>query len=156
MTTQTKKLWSGAEIQSLLDNRIRYKDWSFIVEEREVLIKSVHEHTDIELRLRAQWMGLDVVTGKLELQKSRWWPLSKHMTPTEIFQTALLCVLKAEEHEIREQFQYWCHTAGDSGTGSWTAPYNSHIHIDALARMSEELDLRVDDRPEAPANQRKE
>lgn len=36
----------------------------------------------------------------------RRWPLSPHMTETEVVNTPLKAVLAAEEHETREQFRY--------------------------------------------------
>lgn len=86
-----------------------------------------------------------MMTGLPEKQQSRWWPLSIHMCKTEIVQTAFLCVLKAEEHEIRETFRY-----------KGKAPFHTHIDVDTLAGISDDVDVRIDPRPEAPANQRRE
>jgi hypothetical protein len=147
-----KNLWSGEQIQAMLDTEIQYKDWRFVVSQRDVQTGGIW---DIDLRLRAEWIGADAETGKPEKQQSRWWPLSKHMVKTEIIQTAFLCVLKAEEHEIRETFKYFIRESHD-GSGRWAAPFNSHIHIDALARASHDVDVRQDTRPEAPKNQRRE
>jgi hypothetical protein len=154
-----QKLWSADGIRRMLAHEIQYKDWKFAVQERTVnkqnsppLSWQVGEtSTDSDLRLRAEWEAPDAVTGKMETQQSRWWPLSKHMVKTEIIQTAFLCVLKAEEHEIRESFKYFHH-----GSQAWTAPFNSHIDIDTLAQASQVVEVRTDPRPEAPANQRRE
>jgi glucose dehydrogenase len=39
-------------------------------------------------------------------QTTRKWRLSRHMTTSELVQTALKCVLTSLEHEAREQFRY--------------------------------------------------
>lgn len=150
-TSTEQKVWSANGIQRMLNHEIQYKDWNFSVQER-----GLAEDKETDLRLRAEWEAPDAVTGKMEKQQSRWWPLSKHMVKTEIIQTAFLCVLKAEEHEIRESFKYWKHDLAATGDGYWTSPFNSHIDIDTLASASEYVDVRVDTRPEAPGNQRRE
>lgn len=150
-TSSTEKFWSTDGIQQMLDNEVCYKDWKFVVNHRDVFING---HWDIDLRLRAEWMGPDAITGKSEPQQSRWWPLSKFMVKTEIIQTAFLCVLKAEEHEIREMFLYKLHDATDGV--EWRAPFNSHIDINTLAEAAADVDVRTDSRPSAPVNQRRE
>jgi hypothetical protein len=141
-----QNLWDGAQIQHLLDTQVRYKDWKFVVEQEDV---SRGGHWDIDLHLRAVWMAPDNVTGAMEEQKSRWWRLSKHMTLTEIINTAFACCQMAEKHEFRENFNFKL-------AEQWTMPYNTHTHIEALAAASPIVDLRVDTRPDAPANQRKD
>lgn len=44
--------------------------------------------------------------GAPATQTTRKWQLSVHMTPSELVQTALKCVLTSQEHEAREQFTY--------------------------------------------------
>ena len=132
--------WTMNRIQHMLNTEVKYKDWSFCVQGR-----GLAEDDEIDLRLRAEWEAPDAVTGKMEIQKSRWWPLSKHMVKTEIIQTAFLCVMKAEEHELRETFLY-----------RGKAVFNTHININTLHAMSDSIDVRTDPRPEAPANQRRE
>jgi hypothetical protein len=141
-----QNLWTGAQIQELLDTKVRYKDWKFVVEQEDVMRSGMW---DIDLHLRVQWTAPDNVTGAPEVQKSRWWRLSKHMTLTEIINTAFACCQMAEKHEFRETFNY---KLGDQ----WTMPYNTHTYIEALAAASPIVDLRVDTRPDAPANQRRE
>ena len=143
-TEQT--LWTGAQIQELLDSRVRYRDWKFEVEQEDVMRSGTW---DIDLHLRVHWTAPDNVTGAPEVQKSRWWRLSKHMTLTEIINTAFACCQMAEKHEFRETFNFL-------HEGQWTMPYNTHTHIEALAQASPIVDLRVDTRPEAPKNQRTE
>jgi hypothetical protein len=134
--------WTADRVQYILDNEIKYKDWRFVVGHLDVWENG---GWDTLLYLRAEWMGADAETGNLEKQQSRKWFLDKHMVKTEVIQTAFLCVLKAEEHEIREGFKY-----------KGKAPFNSHIDIDTLAVMSDNVDVRTDPRPEAPKNQRRE
>ncbi len=141
-----QNLWNGEQIQTLLDTKVRYKDWKFVIEQEDV---SRGGHWDIDLHLRAVWLAPDNVTGKMEEQKSRWWRLSKHMTLTEIINTAFACCQMAEKHEFRENFNY-------NLDGQWTMPYNTHTYIEALAKASPIVDLRVDTREDAPANQRRE
>ena len=138
--------WTAERIQYVLDTEVKYKDWRFVVQKRNI-VGDMGDRLkwDIDLRLRAEWMGADAATGKLEKQQSRWWPLSIHMVKTEVIQTAFLCTLKAEEHEIREAFRY-----------QGKAPFHSHIDIDTLVAISDNVDVRTDPRPEAPANQRRE
>jgi hypothetical protein len=135
--------WTRARMQRLLDENVSYKNWHFIVDERTIHFQfspDAPESEVADLRLRAEWLGPDAETGKMENQQSRWWPLSEHMCKTEIIQTAFLCVLKAEEHEIRETFRY-----------KGKAPFHTHIDIETLAAASGHVDVRTDTRPR-PAN----
>lgn len=139
----------------MLDNFVRYKDWKFVVQE-ETTVETAKNSSggvniayDIDLHLRAEWFAPDNVTGAEEKQSSRWWRLSKHMRKNEIINTAFACVKMAEEHEMREGFLY---RLGEN----WTMPYNTHTDVDELAAASVVVDVRVDPRPEAPANQRRE
>lgn len=143
-TEQT--LWTGEQIQTLLDTRVRYRDWKFVIQQEDV---SRGGSWDIDIHLRAEWLAPDNVTGLLDKQQSRWWRISKHSTLTEIVNTAFACVQMAEKHELRENFNY-------KHEGQWTMPYNTHTYIEALAAASPIVDLRVDTRPSAPANQRRE
>ena len=55
---------------------------------------------------RARFQARCARTGVLTLQHTRKWLLSKHMTQSEIVQTAFKCALTSVEHEAREQFTY--------------------------------------------------
>lgn len=44
--------------------------------------------------------------GGTTTQTTRKWLLSRHMTPSELVQTAFKCVLTSMEHETRELFTY--------------------------------------------------
>lgn len=144
-------VWTGAEIQELLDTQVRYKDWKFVVQEEEVHKSWVglNREMDIDLHLRAEWVAEDNVTGAPEKQQSRWWRLSKHMRKNEIINTAFACIKMAEEHEMRENFLY---RLGEN----WTMPYNTHTDVDELAAASVVVDVRVDTRRVAPKNQRRD
>lgn len=48
----------------------------------------------------------NVSGGAAVRQTTRKWPISAYMTPSELVQTALKCVLTSVEHEAREQFRY--------------------------------------------------
>ena len=48
----------------------------------------------------------NVSGGKSVQQSTRKWQLSVNMTPSELVQTALKCVLTSLEHEARERFRY--------------------------------------------------
>ena len=57
--------------------------------------------------------------------KSRKWPISIHMTKSEVVQTCFLAVKVAEEHEMREQFLY-----------RGLAIFGPHFDCDKLYRMA--------------------
>ncbi len=46
------------------------------------------------------------VAGDAYQVRGRKWRLSRHMTRSEVVQTALKAILTAEEHEVRERFKY--------------------------------------------------
>lgn len=145
-------VWTAEEIQELLDTQVKYKDWKFVVQKEEVVRTAVGAFRlefDIDLHIRAEWMALDNVSEVMEKQQSRWWRVSKHSRKNEIINVAFACVKMAEEHEMRENFKYMFE-------GLWTMPYNTHTDVDWLAEASLHLDLRVDTRPDAPKNQRRE
>ena len=152
LTTVPKDhIWTGAEIQELLDTQVKYHDWKFVVQEEKVLLEvtALTVETDRDFHIRAEWLAPDNVTGKMEKQQSRWWRVSKHSRKNELINAAFACIKMAEEHEMRENFQYMFE-------GQWTMPYNTHTDVDWLAEASLHLDLRVDSRPEAPTNQRRD
>lgn len=69
---------------------IAYRDWTFEV-------RSDGEGMYLQARFHAE----GVTWG------CRKWRLSKHMTRSEVVQTAFLAVKTAEEHECRERFKYF-------------------------------------------------
>lgn len=56
--------------------------------------------------LQAMYPDKDIATGAVELQKTRKWLLSIHMTKSELVQTAFKCVLTSMEHRGLEGFTY--------------------------------------------------
>jgi hypothetical protein len=154
-TVPANHVWTGAELQELLDTQVKYRDWKFVVQQ-ETTVETAKNETggvniayDLDFHIRAEWFAPDNVTGAMEKQQSRWWRISKHSRKNEIINAAFALVKMAEEHEMRENFKYMFE-------GQWTMPYNTHTDVDWLAEASLHLDLRVDTRPEAPKNQRRE
>jgi hypothetical protein len=143
-------VWTGEQLQELLDTQVKYKDalgeWKFVVQQEDVQRGAIW---DTDLHIRAEWMAADNVTGKVEKQQSRWWRVSKHSRKNEIINAAFACIKMATEHEMRENFKYLFE-------GQWTMPYNTHTDVDWLAEASLHTDLRVDSRPDAPKNQRRD
>lgn len=56
--------------------------------------------------LWALFQAISSTTGKPELQATRRWVLDRQITPSQLVQTALKCVLTSVEHEARERFKY--------------------------------------------------
>lgn len=56
--------------------------------------------------MQAQYMDADIYTLKHELQVTRKWMLSPHMTESEVVQTAFKCCLTSMEHRTREAFKF--------------------------------------------------
>ena len=81
-------------VREILHN-IAFPDYVFTVKE-----------DNERMYLQAEYYEKDVVTGKIELQKTRKWNLSRHMKKSEIVQTAFKCVLTSYEHRCREHFLY--------------------------------------------------
>jgi hypothetical protein len=102
--------------------RVRYKDWTFHVEERG-------DH----LVLQARFPEADLVTGEVEQQHGRKWILSKHMTKSEVVTTAFKAVLTAEEHEVRERFRY-----------RGRMVFGPHFDVDALHEVARRVEVRED------------
>lgn len=76
-------------------NQIKFRDYQFIVvtEAGRVYLQAYYEEPD-------------VVTGENQVQKTRKWLLSPHMTRSEVVQTAFKCALTSMEHRTREHFLY--------------------------------------------------
>lgn len=99
---------------------------------REYMFALISEHDRLEtgqyaearLYLQAEYTEPDVVTGRPELQKTRKWILSPHMTKSEIVQTAFKCALTSMEHRTREHFLYKNERV-----------YSPHYDVDALVEL---------------------
>ncbi len=85
--------------------RIKYKDWTFFLPPDESYLQ-IHFSAG-----GTKWHG-------------RKWRLSRHMTTSEIVQTALKAVLAAEEHEAREAFTYRGH-----------AIFGPHLNVESLVTL---------------------
>ena len=90
---------------------VKYKDWAFLVMDK----------ADGFL-IQATFNGLDVDTGKVELQKCRKWYVSAHSCDSEIVRSMFLAVRQAEEHELCENFNY-----------RGQQVYNPHLDMDSMA-----------------------
>jgi hypothetical protein len=77
--------------------------------------------------LQADYMEIDVSSGKSERQVTRRWFLSPEMTESEIVQTVFKCVLTSMEHRTREWFRY----AGN-------AVFGPHFDVHALWQLCED------------------
>lgn len=99
-----------SRVKEIID-RIRYKDWEFLVMEK-----------GDGFLIQATFMGIDVETGKVELQKCRKWYVSPHSCDSEIVRSVFLAVRQAEEHELCENFIY-----------KGQQVYNPHLDMDMMA-----------------------
>jgi len=110
-------------LQTLVEQDLRYRDWRF--------------QFDVEKgrpRLRVTFEAPCAITGESATQNGRWWPLSLHMTRSEVVATAFKAVLTAVEHEAREDFLY----RGE-------AVFGPHFDVDELHRLC--VDHATDVRP---------
>ena len=83
-------------IVEIIEN-IKYKDYSIMFKEG----RDGRPYLQVD-------MGMTecATTSESTVMWGRKWYLSPHMTETEVVQTAFKAVLAAEEHEIREFFEY--------------------------------------------------
>lgn len=91
LNTPDVQLEVAASIYKEALQHVTYKDWVFVV-----IVLDGYGNAHLQARYEAE--GRVWPTHK--------WPLSPHMTKSEIMQTALKCVLAAEENEARAQFFY--------------------------------------------------
>jgi hypothetical protein len=95
--------------------RITYKHWLFDVLNRSGV-----------LLIRVYFDALDAGDGTPARQYGRKWHVSAYASNSELIQTAFLAVKTAEEHELRESFQY----AGQSIFGP-------HFDVEQLHALAE-------------------
>lgn len=83
--------------------------------------------------LQAEFPEKSIATGEIEIQKTRKWFLSEHMTKSEVVQTAWKLVLTSIEHEAREAFKY-----------KERRIFGPHFDVDSLHRIctDREFDIR--------------
>jgi hypothetical protein len=114
---------NAADIRKLLNQSIEFMDYDFrVIEEGErMFLQGVYDERDI-------------VTYKVEEQRTRKWLLSPHMTKSEIVQTAFKLCLTSMEHRTREAFKY-----------DGRRVFGPHYDVDALWELAgkrEGLDYR--------------
>ena len=99
-------------LTALLD-RVKFRGWKFAIEAE-----------GDGLYLVTSFYAQCAATGEALQQRSRKWRLSQYMTDGEVVQTALLSVLTANEHEVREAF-------------SWDGlqVFGPHFDLQALAQL---------------------
>lgn len=108
---------SVGDIRNILKD-VRYPGFSFLV--------SVP--ADGPTFLVIEFEATDTKTGEYSrLWRSRKWPLSKHMTRSEVVQTAFAATLMAIEHEARESFKYKGH-----------AIFGPHFDVEALLALAKD------------------
>lgn len=56
--------------------------------------------------IQAYYEDEDIHAHTIEVQDTRKWLISTHMTDSEIVQTAFKCCLTSAEHRVRENFTY--------------------------------------------------
>jgi len=106
------------------------------LEHVEELIRSIEfefagEHWRFELKdeggrlhLRTAFILPDCETRVATRMNGRWFPLSQHMTRSEVVGTAFLAVMTAVEHEVREAFTF-----------KGERIYGPHHDVDGLVAM---------------------
>jgi hypothetical protein len=108
--------------RELLD-QVEFDNYSFLVR---------YGHGGVYLQ--AVFMEPDIVTGVPQLQHTRKWVLSPHMTNSEIVQTVFKLCLTSVEHRARESFKY-----------RGKRIFGPHFDVDALCEIVSErrFDYRV-------------
>jgi hypothetical protein len=104
----------AARVTELLQN-VRFPGYVFLVDEG-------HGGTF----LQGTYYDADVHTGFIARQTTRKWPMSPHMTDSEVVQTAFKCVLTSREHDTRERFTY-----------KWQRIFSPHFDVEDLVRLCE-------------------
>lgn len=97
-----------------LVNHIKFKDWTFRVEDKNGCPF-----------LQVIFMDKCSVSGKEEPQHCRKWTLSYHMVDCEVIRTAFKAVQTAMEHEVQEQFTY-----------KGARIFNPHLNLDSLVDVA--------------------
>jgi hypothetical protein len=111
-----------AELDKII-HECKYMDWNFDL--------CFFDLMDLKYPyLQVTFWAPDLTTKKLELQKSRKWVLSYHMTKSEVVSTVLKAVMTALEHEARETFKY-----------KDKAIFGPHFDVDWLTK-SPQFDVR--------------
>lgn len=98
------------EMRLILDD-IKFYDYEF----------DVIDNVGATPYLQGKYVEPDIVTGQPEMQHTRKWQLSLHMTKSEFVQTVFKCCITSMEHRTREHFRYKGH-----------AVFGPHFDVDAL------------------------
>ncbi|CAB3730470.1 hypothetical protein [Paraburkholderia rhynchosiae] len=104
---------TASEMLDILDD-VRFYDYQF----------KVVETNGLPAYLQATYLEPDIVTGAPEVQHTRKWQLSRHMTKSEFVQTAFKCCITSMEHRTREHFRY-----------KGAAVFGPHFDVDALFEL---------------------
>lgn len=106
---------SESVLMHILDE-VDYKDWLF-------------SYRPVEGGGFLLWVSFE---DEGEKWNGRKWYVSGHSTESEVVQTCLKAILRAEEHEAREKFFY----AG-------RAVFGPHLSIAALHAVAEDVEVRA-------------
>lgn len=120
MTSHSDNFVTPHQMREWLED-VRYLDYVFEVIEDNLGWGDEYQETPY---LRASYIDRDIVTGKSELQKTRKWRLSLHMTKSEFIQTAFKCAITSSEHRCREHFRY-----------KGSAVFGPHYDVDRLLEV---------------------
>ena len=112
------------EMQKILDD-ISYLDWNY----------NLNSTSGFTWFLQLHFPSKDLGSGEPCIVLSRKWMMSKHMTKSEVVQTALMATLAAIEHEARENFRYCGRTI--------FGPHFDVVALTKLAAFKENLDMRT-------------
>ena len=108
-------------------SRCSFSDWKFILEmdgDRPMLV--------------LEFIAPCSKTGVAKKWRSRKWPLSVHMTRSEIVGTAFKAVMTAIEHEAREEFKYHKRPVFSPHIDVlqlWHGCVHEDVRVDPLARV---------------------
>ena len=97
-------------------------------------------HKGGEPFLRIHCAGICNTTGAPLAWNGRKWMLSRHMTVSEVVQTAFKAVMTALEHEARENFKY-----------RGAAIFGPHFNVERLVALANDPDA-FDERTAPDAN----
>lgn len=100
--------------------RVTFRDWQFIVRERD------HEVVDFSVQFDAK----DSIDGTVKPQRGRPWQLWDEMTDSAIVLTAWAAVEMAVTHEAREDFKYLDRRI-----------VGPHVDVQSMWRNARKLDL---------------
>jgi hypothetical protein len=112
-----------ADVLSIV-HLIEYLDWDFWV-------GSLNDDPQGPLYIQVMFDAWDLKTETSQVQYGRKWFISRHSTTSEIVQTALMAVLAAQEHEVREEFRY-----------RGKAVFGPHFDVEELSKRLPAMDLR--------------